>query len=179
MRLANLPGEPRKSIYEKEIALAVKRSDWANKWHAPGKGKESGPIKHGIGMALHTWGGAGRGPNDVRVTISSDGSVLVESSTQDLGTGERTVLPIVVAEVLGLEVKDITTRVGESTYGRSTGSGGSTTCPGTAPAALNAATTALSAFFKKVADKLGAQAENLVIEPGKVVDKVNKKNWAW
>ena len=74
---------------------------------------EQGPVKHGIGMALHTWGGMGSRPNDVEVTISSDGSVLVRCSTQDLGTGERTVLPIIVAEVLGLSVKDVTVRIGE------------------------------------------------------------------
>src|SRR5207247_124913 len=108
----------------------AKLAEWDKKWHPPGKGPEKGPIKHGIGMAIHTWGGQGRPPNDVAVTISSDGSVLVQSSTQDLGTGERTVLAIVTAEVLGLEPKDITTRIGDTDYGRSTGSGGSTTCPG-------------------------------------------------
>ena len=49
-----------------------------------------------------------------------------DRSTQDLGTGARTVEAIVVAEVLGLEPRDITVHVGESQFGRSTGSGGRT-----------------------------------------------------
>jgi xanthine dehydrogenase YagR molybdenum-binding subunit len=193
LRLKNLPPSPpdaikksptslaaiRNSLYAEEIRIAAELSEWNKKWHPPGKGPGSGPVKHGMGMALHTWGGAGRGPNDVRVRISSDGSVLIESSTQDLGTGERTVLPIVVAETLGLEVKDITTRIGESRFGRSTGSGGSTTCPGTAPAALNAATAARDALLAKIADRIKARPEDLTIEPGKIVDKANNKSWAW
>ncbi|MCI0461292.1 MAG: xanthine dehydrogenase family protein molybdopterin-binding subunit, partial [Gemmataceae bacterium] len=169
----------RNTLYTDEIRIAAKLSEWDKKWHPPGKGPGSGPIKHGIGMALHTWGGAGRGPNDVRVRISSDGSVLVESSTQDLGTGERTVLAIVTAETLGLEPKDITVRIGESPFGRSTGSGGSTTCPATSPAALNASVAARDALLAKIATRLQAKPEDLTIEPGKVVDKANKKSWAW
>jgi xanthine dehydrogenase YagR molybdenum-binding subunit len=103
----------------------------------------------------------------------------VQCSTQDLGTGERTVLAIVTAEILGLEPKQITTHIGESEYGRSTGSGGSTTCPGTAPAALIAATAARDDLLQKIAGRLGAKAEDLVIEPGKILDKANQKSWDW
>src|SRR5262249_25961095 len=161
------------------IKIAAKLAEWDKKWHPPGKGPGKSPVKHGIGMALHTWGGRASSPNDVSVTISSDGSVLVQSSTQDLGTAGRTVLAIVVAETLGLEVKDITVRIGESTFGRSQGSGGSTTCPGTSPPALNAATDARNALFEKIAMRLNARKEDLEVGGGKVVDKANQKSWSW
>src|SRR5207253_1794164 len=93
----------RNTIYTEEIKKAAELSDWEKKWHPPGKGPGNGVVKHGMGMAIHTWGGAGGPDNDVNVTIASDGSVLLECSTQDLGTGERTVAAIVAAEVLGLE----------------------------------------------------------------------------
>jgi xanthine dehydrogenase YagR molybdenum-binding subunit len=166
------------TLWTDEIQIAAKLSDWPAKWHPPGKGPGRGPIKHGIGMALHTWGGGGRGPNDVTITISSDGSVLLTCSTQDLGTGERTVLATVAAEILGLEPKDITVRIGESPFGRSTGSGGSTTTPGTAPAALNAVTAARDELFKAIAQRLGVEPGDLSTEPGKLVAK-NGKSWAW
>jgi xanthine dehydrogenase YagR molybdenum-binding subunit len=169
----------RQSIYQKEIEIAAKLADWQKVWHAPGKGPATGPVKHGIGMAIHTWGGAGSANNDTTITVSSDGSVLLQCSTQDLGTGERTLLAIVAAEVLGLEPTDITIQIGESPFGRSTGSGGSTTAPGTAPAALNAAMAARTALFEKIADRLGAKASDLAIEPGKLVDKANNKSWPW
>jgi xanthine dehydrogenase YagR molybdenum-binding subunit len=169
----------RHTIYTNEIKIAAELAEWEKKWHQPGKGPGTGPVKHGLGMALHTWGGSGFRSNDVHITISSDGSVHVESSTQDLGTGERTVLPIIVAEILGLEVPDITVKIGESQFGRSTGSGGSTTCPGTAPATLNAACAARDALFAQIASRLGSKAEDLTVQPGKIVDKTNNKSWAW
>ena len=49
-------------------------------------------------------------------------------------TAQRTVTAIVVAEVLGREPGDVTLEIGESQLGRSTGSGGSTTCPSQSPA---------------------------------------------
>jgi xanthine dehydrogenase YagR molybdenum-binding subunit len=168
------------TIYTDEIKIAARLADWDKRWHPPGKGEGKGPIKHGIGMALHTWGGAAGGPNnDVNVTVSSDGSVLIESSTQDLGTGERTVLAIIAAEVLGLEPKDITIRIGESQYGRSSGSGGSTTCPGTSPVVYDAALTARDDLLGKIADKLKAKKEDLAIEAGQIVDKGNNKKYPW
>jgi xanthine dehydrogenase YagR molybdenum-binding subunit len=167
------------TIYMDEIKIAAKLAEWEKKWHPPGQGPAKGPIKHGMGMALHTWGGGGSKQNDVTVTIGSDGSVLVQCSTQDLGTGERTVLAIVASEVLGLEVKDITVQIGESPFGRSGPSGGSTTCPGTSPAILNAAIAARDDLVAKIAPRLGAKAEDIVFSPGKVMDKANNKMWAW
>jgi xanthine dehydrogenase YagR molybdenum-binding subunit len=193
MRLKNLPPNDenaiknaptsfnalRNTIYTEEIKIAAKMIDWEKNWHAPGKAPEKGPVKTGLGMALHTWGGVGFGPNDTKVTISKDGSVLMESSTQDLGTANRTVLAIVVAEVLGLEVKDITVKIGESQLGRSSGSGGSTTCPSQAPSALNSATKARDQLLETIAPKLGSKPEDLTIEPGHIVDKGKNKKWTW
>ncbi len=171
----------RNDIYNEQIDIALKLSGWKEKWHPPGKGK-SGVIKHGIGMALHTWGGNAAGgttPNECFVFIAKDGSVTAESSTQDLGTAQRTVTAIVVAEILGLEPTDIIVKIGESTFGFSTGSGGSTTCPTQAPAALLAAQQARNDLFRKVAPKVGADSKDLAIEVGKVVDTKTKKEWSW
>jgi xanthine dehydrogenase YagR molybdenum-binding subunit len=169
----------RNTIYRRGIELARELSQWDKRWHAPGRGGK-GVVKHGIGMALHTWGGAGRQNNDTTVTIGRDGSVLVQASTQDLGTAQRTVLSIVVAEILGLEPAQVTVHIGESQFGRSTGSGGSTTCPGTAPAALNAATAARTALFQAIAPRLNVQVDDLTVERGRVINRNNnQQSWAW
>jgi xanthine dehydrogenase YagR molybdenum-binding subunit len=170
----------RHTIYSREIEIGRKLSNWDKVWHPPGQGG-NGPIKTGIGMAMHYWGGAGNNGNDVKVTISQDGSVLVECSTQDLGTGERTVLAIVAAEILGRNVGDITVRVGESQYGASSPSGGSTTCPATAPTVLNAAEGARTAFFEAIAPRFMCQPGDLSIEPGVVINRANNNEripWA-
>ncbi|MBI1917040.1 MAG: xanthine dehydrogenase family protein molybdopterin-binding subunit [Planctomycetes bacterium] len=168
----------RHTLYTRQIEIAAAKSDWKKKWHPPGAG--TGVVKHGIGMALHTWGGQASGQvNECKVVISKDGSVLAESSTQDLGTAQRTVTAIVVAELLGLKPEDITLKIGESQYGRSTGSGGSTTCPSQAPATLQAVAAARDDLFEKIAKKLGSKKEDLSLENGKVVDKGRDKSWSW
>src|SRR5262249_413945 len=93
VRLKNLPpslpqaakGDPHAvKVYDREIAIAARLSKWKEKWHPPGKGKAKGPIKHGIGMALHSWGGqANPQLNEVTVLIGSDGSVTARTSSQD------------------------------------------------------------------------------------------------
>ncbi|HVK18771.1 MAG TPA: xanthine dehydrogenase family protein molybdopterin-binding subunit [Fimbriiglobus sp.] len=170
----------RHDIYTEQLDIATKLANWKEKWHPPGKGPGNGPIKHGMGMAIHTWGGfaAGNPPNECSVTISRDGTVTAETSTQDLGTAQRTVTAIVVAEILGLEPTDPVVRIGESQYGMSSGSGGSTTCPSQAPAALRAAQAARDDLFAKVAPKLGADPKDLSVQQGKVVGK-DGKSWAW
>lgn len=175
-------GALRRTIYTEELRRAAALSKWYEKWHPPGQGKEKGPIKYGIGMAMHTWGGGAQGGppnNEATVTISRDGTVTVDSSTQDLGTGQRTVSAIVAAEILGLEVGDIVVNIGNSRLGHSGGSGGSTTLPSQAPATLRAATAARDDLFAKVAKKVEADPKNLTIEPGKVVDSASKKSWTW
>lgn len=166
----------RNTLYRREIEIARKLSNWDTVWHKPGQGE--GVVKRGIGMALHTWGGGGRANNDTQVTISADGSVVVRCSTQDLGTAQRTVMAIVAAEVFGLNPQDITIQIGESQYGRSTGSGGSTTTPGTSPAVLNACNAARDAFFAAIAPRLKAQAADLRIQPGRVAG-ANNQSWTW
>jgi xanthine dehydrogenase YagR molybdenum-binding subunit len=171
----------RNDVYNEELDLAVKLSGWKEKWHPPGQGPGR-TVKHGIGMAIHTWGGFAAGgttPNECHVVISRDGSVMAETSTQDLGTAQRTVTAIVVAEILGLMPTDVIIHLGESQYGFSTGSGGSTTCPSQAPAALRAAQAARNDLFKKVAPKVGAEPADLAIEAGKVVNTKTKQEWAW
>src|SRR5207237_8667974 len=89
------------------------------------------------------------------------------------------VTAIVVAEILGMQPTDVIVKLGESLYGFSSGSGGSTTCPSQAPAALLAAQAARDDLFKKVAPKLQADPKDLTVEVGKVVDKKTKKEWSW
>ncbi len=167
----------RNTIYRREIEIIRKMCNWDQAWHRPGAG--TGPIRTGLGMALHTWGGGGRGPNPTRITISADGSVLVQSGSQDLGTAQRTLTAIIVAEVFGLSPQDITVELGDSSYGQSTPSGGSTTAPGTSPAVLRAAQTALTQFLAAIAPRLGAQPGDLAVEPGVIVNRTNNQRTPW
>jgi xanthine dehydrogenase YagR molybdenum-binding subunit len=167
----------RHTLYTRQIETIRKMCGWDTAWHPPGGGQ--GIVKTGLGMALHTWGGGGRGPNPTKVTISADGSVLVQSGSQDLGTAERTLTAIIAAEILGLAPADITVQLGDSSYGQSTPSGGSTTAPGTSAAVLKATEMARDAFLAALAPRMNAQASDLRIEPGVVVNSNNNERLTW
>src|SRR6185312_12277152 len=111
-----------------------------------------------LGMALHTWGGGGAQDKQVACIINPDGSVEVRSATQDIGTGARTVLAIIAAEILGLQVADITSNIGNSTFPPGQSSGGSTTTPSMSPPTYAAVISARDALFAKIAPALGAEA---------------------
>lgn len=178
MRLVNLPEGLIGEIYRKEIEIGAQLFGWKKKWHPPGKGA-AGPIKRGVGMGCHKWGGRGVVNEQMLVEINSDGSVLVQSSTQDLGTGNRTVLAIVAAEVLGLKPEQISADIGESQWAKSHGSGGSTTCPSTAPVTLVAAIDARTKLFERLAPAFEAKPEDLVAVDGMVMVKGGARSMTW
>jgi len=49
---------PRAKIYAEEIQKAAELMDWKKKWHPRGD-PTPGPVKRGLGMSIHTWGGRG------------------------------------------------------------------------------------------------------------------------
>jgi xanthine dehydrogenase YagR molybdenum-binding subunit len=174
MRLKNLaPKDFRTPIYQDEIALGAKLIGWENR--KPRGKNGNGPVKRGFGMALHQWGGGGPDDKKVACIINPDGSVELRSATQDLGTGARTVLAIVAAEILGLEVADIKSNIGNSTFPAGQASGGSTTTAAMSPPTFNAASMARDELFKKIAPGLGAEPGDLSLKGGKVLVKGEEK----
>jgi xanthine dehydrogenase YagR molybdenum-binding subunit len=171
LRLKNLgDGDFHTPIYQGEIKIGAELIGWRDKRKPRGQ-NGSGPIRHGLGMALHQWGGGGQTDKKVSCTINPDGSVELKSATQDLGTGARTVLAIVAAEVLGLNPTDIISNIGNSTFPPGQPSGGSTTTPSMAPPCLDAVTKARDAMFKKIAASVQAAPEDLTLKGGQLYVK--------
>ncbi|WP_422929821.1 xanthine dehydrogenase family protein molybdopterin-binding subunit [Singulisphaera sp. PoT] len=175
IRLKNLPpGDPRTPVYEAEVKLGADLIGWAEKWKPRGQGGK-GPIKRGLGVALHQWGGGGQDDKEVDCIINPDGSVELRTATQDIGTGARTILAIIAAEILGLKVTDIRSNIGNSTFPVGQPSGGSTTTPSMSPPAYSAVTQARDAFFKKIAPALKVEADDLSLADGQVLVKGEPK----
>lgn len=154
-------------IYEAELKLGAELIGWREKRKPRGQ-NGAGPVRTGLGVALHQWGGGGTQDKKVNCTINPDGSVELKSATQDLGTGIRTVLAIIAAEVLGLKPTDIISNIGNSTFPPGQASGGSTTTPSMAPPCLDAATKARDAMFKKIAPTVQATPEDLSLKNGQL-----------
>lgn len=153
IRKANLaPGDFRTKIYLDEIAIGADLIGWKQNYKP--RGTQKGILRRGFGVALHQWGGGGANDKQVSCTISSDGTIELKSATQDIGTGIRTVLAIIAAEVFGLKPTDIKSNIGNSTFPPGQSSGGSTTTPSMSPPCYNACLEARDELFKKIAPGL-------------------------
>jgi xanthine dehydrogenase YagR molybdenum-binding subunit len=176
--LKNVSLTDRPGVYAEELNIAAGLIDYKKKAHLRGD-PAPGPIKRGMGISIHTWGGRGH-PSDCDVTINPDGSVEAKLGSQDLGSGTRTVINIVVAETLGLPLDAVKVEIGRNDYPASGASGGSTTVGGVSTSSRLAATAALNALLESAASKLGAAADNLEAVGGELrqVDKPeNKISW--
>ena len=155
-RRINDPSEIRQAQY----TLGAQEIGWHRRNSVPGSG--TGVKKRGMGVGSGQWGGGGGDGTQARVTINSDGTVEAVTGTQDIGTGIRTAIAIIVAEELGLNPTDITVKVGDSGPGLpSGGSGGSQTTASVAPVIKTAAAAAKQKLFQRVAPQLEASVEDL------------------
>jgi len=157
---------PRANIYMDEFPIADELMGWSKRWH-PRDDKTPAPIKRGLGLSMHTWGGRGH-QSECDLTIQPDGSVTIKIGTQDLGTGTRTAIMAIAADTLGLTPQQINLLYGDTQYPPSGGSGGSTTIGGVSATTRRAAVDARDALFAKVAPTLGATAEQLEAVKGQI-----------
>ena len=142
--------------------------DWSRR-QAAGSGK--GVIKKGLGVGQSTWPRFVALDSSVEVKIHNDGGVEIRSSVQDIGTGTKTILAQVVAEELGIEVKDVTVNIGDTFFPVGPGSGGSVVTGSITPPTRNAAYEAKMELLKLVAKKWETDSSDLFIEEGKVGHK--------
>lgn len=146
---------------DKCYEAGAKAIGWERRNKRPGAG--SGTLRHGIGMASSIWWGIGTPGTLVDLVLYPDMSVEVVCGTQDIGTGTRTHMAVVAAETLGLELREITVKVGNSDYPWAPSSGGSTTTPSVAPAVRDAALKAVERLKKLAALKLKAKPEEIAM----------------
>ena len=164
LRLKNDPSEVRR----KEYQIGSERFGWKSKYKKPGT--SSGPLKTGVGCAGATWGGGSRG-TQAEAHINPDGTIEIRCGTQDLGTGTRTLIALIAADLLGLKPEQITVRVGDTQFPPSGGSGGSTTAASVSPAIYDVCTKARTELQSKTgvslveADIWSAACKKLGVNP--------------
>jgi xanthine dehydrogenase YagR molybdenum-binding subunit len=153
LRLRNDPHPVRQAQWR----VGAERIGWKERRAAT---PAAGPVKRGVGCGAAIWYQKGGGSYNVDVRIERDGAVSVMNGAQDIGTGTRTVLAILVAEELGLRPHDVTVRLGDTTWPPGPGSGGSKTAPSLGPAAREAGHRAGRALAALLAAEWGvAEAE--------------------
>ena len=167
-RRINGDSDPRRDrIRQAEYTLGAQEIGWHRRNSVPGSG--TGTKKRGIGMGCGLWGGGGGAGTEARVTIHASGAVEATTGTQDIGTGIRTVIAMIVAEELGLRPQDITVKVGDTAPGLpSRGSGGSQTIGSVAPVIKTAAMAAKRKLFAHIAPLVEADPGNLRAVGGRI-----------
>ena len=87
---------------------------WSRRNPKPGSTRDGGEyVGWGMATEAHAYD---TGPASALVRANTDGTVLVQSGTQDIGTGTYTVLTQVAAQALGIGTADVTVQVGDSTF---------------------------------------------------------------
>ena len=99
-----------------------------------------------------------------RIGVDGSGKVIVETDMTDIGTGSYTIIAQTAAEMLGLDLDQVTVRLGDSRFPVSAGSGGQWGA-NSSTAGVYAAAMALRA---KLAEKAGYAAEQAQFEDGLV-----------
>jgi len=137
-RLKNDPNEVR----QREFAIGAEKIGWKQKYRKPGS--SPGVVKTGIGCAGAAWPGGGPSRHTQgEAQINPDGTIEFRLGVQDIGTGTKTVIAVVAAEMLGLKPEQITVKVGDTHYPPGPGSGGSTTCASISPTVYDICSKAL------------------------------------
>lgn len=120
------PEKPERRFSHRDLIGCLRegaeRFGWRERDPVPGRRRE-GRWLVGMGMAA-----AYRGnmvlKSAARVGIAGDGRVTVTTDMTDIGAGSYTILAQTAAEMLGVELDQVTVRLGESSFPVSAGSGG-------------------------------------------------------
>jgi xanthine dehydrogenase YagR molybdenum-binding subunit len=110
---------------------------WSRRTPAPGSMRDRNTLI-GLGMATSSYP-TNRMPASAIVRYQPDGSVLVMSGTQDIGTGTYTTMAQIAADELGLPVQRVQAQLGDSRMPAAPVSGGSMTSASVLPAVRDAA----------------------------------------
>ncbi len=173
----NIQYTARPETYKAQLAKAAELIEW-KKYFVP-RWEQKGNIRRSLGIGIATWGGAGHAAT-ARTTINPDGSVIVESGSQDLGVGTRTIMGQVAAETWGLPYEAVTVRIGDNKYPPAGNSGGSTTVGGICSAVRKSSVNSLEKLFEAVAPSLNAQPDQLEATDGRIRVKGNPdKGMSW
>ena len=118
--------------------LGAERFGWQRRNPTP-RSMRDGRYLVGWGMATATYP-TNRSPASAVARLLADGTAVVQSGSQDIGTGTYTVMTQVAADALGLPVEKVRFELGDTTMPNSPVSGGSQTAASVGSAVHLAAT---------------------------------------
>jgi xanthine dehydrogenase YagR molybdenum-binding subunit len=105
--------------------LGAEKFGWSRRTHEPRSMRE-GNVLVGWGMASSVYP-TNRSEAHCLARLHKDGTILVESGTQDIGTGTYTVMTQIAADAIGVSPAQVDFRLGDTDYPQAPVSGGSQT----------------------------------------------------
>ncbi|WP_133647022.1 xanthine dehydrogenase family protein molybdopterin-binding subunit [Paraburkholderia flava] len=142
---------------------------WSRRTPEP-RSMRAGNTLIGLGMATATYP-ANRSEASALARILPDGTAMVASGTQDIGTGTYTVMTQVAADALGFAPANISFALGDSSLPRAPVSGGSQSVASVSPAVHDAATQVRNqlialALADPASPVYGATADDITVDNG-------------
>jgi xanthine dehydrogenase YagR molybdenum-binding subunit len=169
---------------EKSLAdcyrIGAGKFDWSKRSANPGSVRD-GDWLVGMGMATALYP-AHRSKASAKIRLQADGTALVSSATQDLGTGTWTVLAIVAADALGLPLDRVHSDLGDSVLPPAPVSGGSQSVASVTPAIQKAAEAAKKKLIQlatrqKKSSFGGKKPEEISYENGELVSGSDRQGF--
>jgi xanthine dehydrogenase YagR molybdenum-binding subunit len=152
--------------------IGADRFGWSKRNPQPGANRDGDwLIGHGMATSIYP---AHRNRATAKVRLQADGTAVVSSATQDLGTGTWTVLAITGSEMLGLPIEKVKVQLGDSGLPPAPVSGGSQSVASVTPA-IKAASESVKqkliqlATGNKKSPFVGLKSEQVSYENGRLV----------
>lgn len=133
---------------------------------------KSGSRRRGVGMGMFIYRGGPGTPTNAWTLLNEDGTLQVTAGTMDVGEGNSTAIPQMVAEELGVAYQDIKVLFGDSELTPEAPiTSGSTATFSTGQAAVNAAKELKSKILAAASESLNLPADQLELVSGAVRSK--------
>jgi len=169
----------REQIRQDQWRFAAQRFGWEQ-----GRARQNAAnarVLWGVGLSSARWGNLGnpgRPPHGITCRIHQDGSVETRSGAQDIGVGLKTVMAMLTAEELGIDVKLVKATTGHTSDPSGPASGGSTVTPSLSPATRHAAFLGKQQLVELVAKHLGVPVADVDCKGGSVGTTKARLPWA-
>jgi xanthine dehydrogenase YagR molybdenum-binding subunit len=156
--------------------VGAREFGWQRRSARP-RSRREGDWLIGLGMAAGVYD-PGRYPAQARARLDADGTAVVEAATSDMGPGTYTSQTQVAADALGLTMRTVTFRLGDSLYPPTSPHGGSATMASVGTAVHDACNQVRQqAITLAVEDResplYGVKADDVVVRGGRLHVKGN------
>ena len=134
--------------------IGARRFGWSARRAKP-RSRTDGQWLIGMGMATAIYPG-NRMPVTAAVELRADDTAVVSTATADMGTGSMTLLAITGADRLGIPVRKVTPRLGDSTLPPGATAAGSQATASTVPSVVAAAGDVIDELIRLAATDPGS-----------------------